>query len=174
MTNELKEIVRSILREVREQDATELSMVKLPRKDALEALRSKWVQLNNHIVKIAMWGDAEYWRTEIKTFATGIQNTKLKLPKSNRHFTREEHEDALEDFRNSTDGRRYFQSKVEELIETMDTPPVRTLEEGRPIAYDLQQAFIKAFIKKQVTWGYVNPLIDSVLNKYPKLTASDT
>lgn len=163
----LKHLVRTMI----DDALTENAMVKMPKREAIVMLRSRWKQLNNHIVKIAMWGDSSGWRKEIKAFSTSLQNTKLKL-KRDRHFTREEHEDALEDFRNTRDGKMYFRSKFQEMTDEMNVAkPKRSIEEGQQIAYELQKAFINALIQRQVEWGNVDTIIDSVLNKYPKINA---
>ena len=146
----------------------EKGMVVRTRKEAIQELEAKWEQLNNHIVKIAMWGDKPNWRTEIRTFAVQIQNIRLKLSKSKRHFTREEHLDAMDDYRNTSFGNMYFKSKFEEINDSFKGP-VRDYKEGQKIAYELQMAFVKAFINKEATYGTISNIIDSVLDKYPKM-----
>lgn len=160
---------KNMIRTMVEQ-ATEVGMVRVKRKELFWHLHGLWSQLNKHILKLVIWGDSSNWRQEIRTFAVKISKVELKL-KSRSFPSKEDHLDVVEDYRNTERGKFYFKTTFEEVSDSMKNPPKRDLASSQIIAYNLQMAFIEAFVSNKASYGNINSIIDSVLNAYPKIEA---
>lgn len=163
--NDLKRLVRHMIDEALIERG-ETAMVRVNRKEAFDKVAGLWKRLNEHIVKIVMWGDSRMWRKEVSIFAKDIHEVELKL-KSRKKLTIVEHQDAMTDYRSTAWGKGYFKTEINNIRMDMSYPPKRDEEEGRKIAYSIQLALLHTFAyEKSVD---TNKILDDILSKYPKI-----
>jgi len=51
----------------------EIAMPVLSIKDAKRMAEERWEQLENHLIKLAVWGDRTSWRREVYAFCKNMQ-----------------------------------------------------------------------------------------------------
>lgn len=162
--NKLRNLVKQMIAEAL-IDPKETAMVKVKRKDAFDRAAGLWKQLSFHFIKIVMYGDKQHWRKEIIAFSESLDSIELKL-KSRSKLTREEHLDAMSDFRETDWGKKYFFNAFQVVSHDLGKPK-RSLEEAQEIVYELQKVFLDSFTSKSKK--NFNSLIDSVLSKYKRV-----
>lgn len=145
-------------------DEVVLSMPSLALKDAKNKVMEITPKLDEHIVKLIMFGDRKGWRNEIFAWCNTIYNIKLKLP-TRKRLTTEEYMDCLQEF--DPTEHVNFQNWVEAIEENLDPKMERklSLEEARYKVHDIQRKLAGMWSSGTYTKPAFEYYLNSVLYK---------
>lgn len=143
----------------------ETGMVQVSLKRAKQMAEERWGQLENHLIKLAVWGDRVSWRREVYAFCKNMQNIDLKL--NNRtYLSKIEYLEASTDFRKASQEKKaWFKTRVKNLGKRMSIPRLREDELARYIIHKIQIELSELFSKGL---GEDTELIDEILDRYLK------
>jgi hypothetical protein len=136
-------------------------MSKKPLKEAKQAVEAQMPQLEKHLIKLAVWGDSDAWRTEVKAFCRNVQKIRVDL-KSRNYLTAKEYEDQMTDY-----GALYqlFADEVAALQNEMTAKnPIRSVDEARTVVQEWQHALTLLWEKGLVDDNTVDGLLDAALD----------
>ena len=84
-------------------------------KEAKQLIEERWVPLEDHLIKLVVWGDRISWRREVYAFCGNIQKVTVKL-KNRVHLTKMEYLESSDEFRVSSQTHRtYFKNRVNRI-----------------------------------------------------------
>ena len=128
-------------------------------------VEQRWKPLEEHLIKLSIWGDRVSWRREVYKFCKNIQDITLKI-ESRTFLTKQEYLEERTDFRKSTQEiKRLFAGNVASIGRRMTIPKLRDEETARYIVHKIQIDLSELFSKGD---GDNTLFIDEILDRYLK------
>lgn len=102
----------------------ELSMAKFTLAKAKDHVRNLTPKLEEHLIKLVLFGDRKGWRDEVAAWCSSIQQIRVNLPKR-KFLTKQEYLDCMNEY-DYPDNVTNFRNKVLEIERNLNPKMAQT------------------------------------------------
>jgi hypothetical protein len=136
------------------------SIARMSLRDAKFSIINMIPPLQDHLVKLAIYGDRYGWKQEVVAFVDSIQNVRLKL-KTREYLAEEEYQDTLRQW-HDVGNESPFVGAARVITQPMlNLQPKRTITEAQPVVLAWQNELCRLWSQGKATEDVVLQLLNN-------------